>query len=353
MKNRFLLRNQGGLPIFLGSNARNNSAALLKKNWGVIIWRIIQLLFFWWLPFGGEVVAQQAVAGTSPQRSPTEHRLGSSLSTVPIYLLRTDGRWSASLTGDLKNQDTEMVEITLADGAARVMTKPYPEGRPRCQTKMKDRAEFGYLPCNSAFYSLNMAPTAAATLIRGVLSFGILTATDAASGSTLYTVSLDQEALTVAVNESKAVELARDSAPLFEYRNMFTNAHSSKQLRAFITRFDNFYDPESLVAQAREKLPAVIAREEERGRKLAEEEAQRVETLRQKEVKRQADEADLAIFRSRLKPGDRVRAKLGQGLLSSVRSVGMVVEVKPPLAYVQWENTTPNMQWIRLDNLLP
>lgn len=31
----------------------------------------------------------------------------------------------------------------------------------------------------------------------------------------------------------------------------------------------------------------------------------------------------------------------------------MVVEMKPPLAYVQWENATPAMQWIRLDNLLP
>lgn len=300
-------------------------------------------ILFCGLVTGLPVLAQQAmpVAGYRP---------GSSLRAVPVYLHNDDGRWSASLTGDLKDAATELVEIALPSGSVRALTKPAPGVRRQCLTKMKDRSEFGYLECNSAFYSVNKGSAAASTLIRGVLTLGILTAADAASGNTSFTVSIDQPTLDSAVAESRAVALAKESAPLLEYRNLYATASTPQHLRAFIATFEGSYDPESLVAQAKEKLPAAIAREEAQARQQAMEAATRAEVQRQQEIRRQAEEEALIAFRGRLRPGDRVAAmwRDGRNLL-----VGMVVEMKPPLAYVQWENATPAIQWVRLDNLLP
>ena len=207
---------------------------------------------------------------------------------------------------------------------------------------MKDRREFSYLECNSAFYSVNAGSAAAGTLIRGVLSLGILTATDAATGNTAFTVSLDQAALDAAVSESNALELAKASAPLIEYRDLFAKATSSQQLRNFIATFENGFDPDSLVIKAKEKLPTAIAQEEALAR-------QKAEGLRQKQIRQQAEAEALATFRSRLQPGDRVILNIPSGPLL----IGMAVEVKPPLVYVQWDNASPAMQWVRLENLTP
>ncbi|MGB4066195.1 MAG: hypothetical protein WBK19_20400 [Azonexus sp.] len=282
--------------------------------------------------------------------SSATYQPGLLLKVVPVYLLRADGRWSASLAGDLQNLATELVDISLVDGSARVLTKPPPGGKRLCLTKMKDRREFGYLECNSAFYSVNKGSAAAATLLRGVLSLGILTAADAASGNTSFTVSIDQPALDTAVAESKAVELAKEAVPLLEYRALFARATSPQQLRSFIATFEGTFDPESLVAKAKEKLPTSIAQDEARIQQKAAETAQRAEAQQQQEIRRQTEEENLVAFRSRLRPGDRVAAKWrdGRNLL-----VGMIVEMKPPLAYVQWENATPAVQWVRLESLLP
>ena len=311
--------------------------------------RLAPWILCWGLVTGLPAAAQQVGNGDHVQPV-AGYRPGSVLKAVPIYLQHVDGRWSASLTGDLKDPATERVDISLPSSSTRVMTQPVPGGRRQCLTKMKDRGEFGYLECNSAFYSVNKGSAAAATLLRGVLTLGILTATDAASGNTSFTVSIDQPALDAAVGESKAVELARESVPLLEYRYLFARASSPQQLRTFIASFEGGFDPESLVAQAQEKLPAAIAREEAQARQKAMEAAQRAEAQRQQEIRRQADEEALAAFRSRLRPGDRVAAmwRDGRNLL-----VGMIIEMKPPLAYVQWENATPAMQWVRLENLLP
>ena len=312
--------------------------------------RLAQGILCWGLMAGVPALAQQAVgveSGLSVLAA--GYRPGSLLKAVPVYLQRVDGGWSASLTGDLKDSATELVEIPLSGASAQVMTTPMPGGKRLCLTKMKDRSEFGYLECNSAFYTTNKASAAAATLLRGVLSLGILTATDAVSGNTSFTVAVDQPAIDAAVAESNAFELARESVPLLEYRELFAKSSSSRQLRTFITTFEGAYDPESLVEKAKEKLPAAIAQEEAMVAQQAALAAQRAEAQRQKEIQYQAELATQAAFRNKLRPGDRVVAKLrdSRNLL-----YGMVVEMKPPLAYVQWENATPAMQWLRLETLL-
>lgn len=311
--------------------------------------RLAQWILCWGLVTGLPAAAQQVGNGNTGQPVSGD-RPGSVLKAVPIYLQQVDGRWSASLAGDLKDPATERVEISLPSGSVRVMAQPVPGGRRQCLTKMKDRGEFGYLECNSAFYSVNKGSAAAATLLRGVLTLGILTATDAASGNTSFTVSIDQPALDTAVSESKAIELAKESVPLLEYRHLFARASTPQQLRTFIATFEGSFDPESLVAQAQEKLPAAIVQEEALARQKAMEVAQRAEAQRRQEIQQQAEQEALAVFRSRLQPGARVAAKWrdGRNWLT-----GMVIEMKPPLAYVQWENATPTIQWVRLEILFP
>lgn len=273
------------------------------------------------------------------------------LLAVTVYLHRADGRWSASLEGDVNDSSTEKIEVKLSDASLRVMTDSRRERDGRCVTKQKDRSQYGYTECNSAFYSANMGSTAAATLIRGVLSLGILTVTDAATDNTIFTVSFNQEALNAAVAESRAIELARESVPLVEYREAFSRARSSRDLRRFIATYEGMYDPESLVAMAKEKLPVAIEHEETRVRQQAAAEARQLEMGRQQEIQRGADRKALGQFQARLRPGDRVKIKLTNNYIPY--GYGMVIEVKPPLAYLQWENVTPALQWVRLENLLP
>lgn len=272
-----------------------------------------------------------------------------SIRAVTVYLHRAGERWLASLEGDDKDNSTEKVEVTLADGSLRVLTQPLPKGSKLCQTKMKEREQFGYLECNSAFYSANKGSSAAATVLRGVLSLGILTVSDAASGNTGFTVSLDRQALDAAVSESKAIEFARESAPLIEYRKAFASAFSSRQLLAFIARYEGVSDPEYLVVKAKEKLPLAMEQEEARAKQRSEAAALQAEAQRQQEIQRQAELEALRQFQTRLQPGDRV--KMMPARYTAFH--GMVIEVKPPLAYVQWENVTPPMRWVRVEQLLP
>jgi hypothetical protein len=294
--------------------------------------------------------AAQSVESNSAQPAASPYRTGSLNRTIPLFLKNIDGRWSASLTGDIKDPHTEQIEVSLLNKSSRVLADPLPGGRRQCLTKMKDRSEFGYLECNSAFYSVNTGSAAAMTLIRGVLSLGVLTATDAASGNTAFTVSLDQATLEAAVNESNALDLAKASAPLLEYRELFAKATSSQQLRNFIATFENGFDPESLVTKAKDKLPTAIAFEEAQARQKVAAAAQQEDAFRQQQIQRQAEEEALTAFRTRLKPGDRVATNCRN--YRGCQLIGMVIEMKPPLAHVQWENATPTTQWVRLDALL-
>jgi hypothetical protein len=295
--------------------------------------------------------AAQSVEINNAQPAATPYRTGSLTRPVPLFLKNIDGRWSAGLSGDIKDPHTERIEVSPLNKSTRVLTDPPPGGRRQCLTKMKDRSEFGYLECNSAFFSVNTGSAAAGTLIRGVLSLGILTAADAASGNTAFTVSLDQAALDAAVSESNALDLAKASAPLFEYRDLFAKARSSQQLRNFIATFENGFDPESLVSKAKDKLPTAIALEETQVRQKAAAAAQQAKVFRQQQIQRQAEEEAVSAFRARLKLGDRVAMNCKD--FRGCQLIGMVVEMKQPLAYVQWENATPTMQWVRLESLLP
>lgn len=288
--------------------------------------------------------------GANPPLATTANRT-QTLTHAKIYLINIDGRWTASLTGDLNEPNTELIEVMPSNKSARVLAKPLPDGRPQCLTKMKDRREFGYLECNSAFYSVNAVSAAAGTLIRGVLSLGILTAADAAYGNTAFRVSLDQAALDAAVRESNAFELAEASAPVIAYREAFAKAQSSQQLRDFISRFENTFDPDGLVITAKAKLPDALALEEAREKREAAVAAQQAEAARNQKIQRQAEEEALNSFRAKLKPGDFAAANCR--VFQGCKLRGMVIEVKQPIVFMQWENATPAQQWVHVETLAP
>lgn len=296
--------------------------------------------------------AQTTIVGDSSEQASvsTPNFRAGTVKGLTIYLTKVDGRWSASLSGDITDAATERLSVSLERGTARVWVNAHPPKTGNlCLTKMKDRAKFGYLDCNSAFYSSDKASTAAATLLRGVFSLGILTVTDAATGSTGFSVSLDQKALDEAITESKAIEFARESAPLVEYRTAYAVASSSTQLRSFIATYEGVFDPESLVAEAKAKLPIALEGENARANLQRAKAAQQAELQRQEEMKRQAEMEWLRLFQAGLRPGDRVMMKLQGGY----DAYGMIIEMKSPLAYLQFENVTPMMQWVRVEGLLP
>jgi hypothetical protein len=320
---------------------------------GALIMRytVLQAATIGFLAIGSPAIAQQASPSPTDTTATSAPPKGwsTSLSTVVVYLRQADGRWSASLDGNIKDPATEKIEVSLADGGLRVMTQPLPKGTKRCMTKMKNRAEFGYLDCNSAFYQAQKGDAAAGVLVRGVLSFGLLTVTEAATGTTDFAVSLDRQALDAAATEAKAVEFARASAPLFEYRSAFDAAAYSEALRDFIDRYEGQYDPESLVVKAKAMLPKMIEQEQVHERQRNQADAWRAEQLRRQAAQRQAELEVATAFQARLLPGDRVRVMRDR----YTPFYGMVIELKPPLAYIQWDNVTPPMQWVRVEVLLP
>lgn len=286
--------------------------------------------------------------------------LPSSYQSLDVYLRRVDGKWTVSLKGNLKDPDTEKINVPLtASGTLRVLSAlpPAASGSKLCLTKMKDREQYGYLDCNSAFHSVNAASSTAATVLRGVLSLGILTVADAATGSTGYTVSLDRQALEAAAVEAGAYEFAKASAPLMEYRERFRKADTALKLQQFIVRYAPSNDPEALVAKAQEMLPAVIEREEFKAREEAELAARKAEARRQEDLQRQAQQQaemeGLQRFQANVRPGDRVIVRGKGPSITDIDYYALVIDVKPPLAYLQFEIVSPQMKWVRIEALLP
>jgi hypothetical protein len=188
--------------------------------------------------------------------------------TIDIYLRNEDGKWVASLTGDLRDTKFEVVRVNKNSWSYSLpAAKPSPNPR-LCLTKMKERANFGYLECNSIFFSANLGGTVAGTVLRGVFSLGILTATDAATGNTGFSVSFDQAAFDKAVAESGAIHLAKDTISYQDYIASFEAAKSSRQWQAFISKHKDSYDPDSLVLLAEQRLMEAIEREAERDKTL-------------------------------------------------------------------------------------
>jgi hypothetical protein len=301
--------------------------------------------------------------------------------SAEVYLRQDNGHWVASMTGDLNDSATEMVRIDLSDGSATPAVKIINDTRKKatqeckvnrggvetyrggavcgsCRGKMKDRNEWGYADCNSAFYTRDTVRAAIGNTISAIvaapLTLGlslVLTPAAAASGDLDYNVSYDESAVIKAVEESKALDLAR----LATYQTR-SQANSSALLQDFISRFEGTYDPKSLVAQAKEQLPAAIERDNaialERAAKRAADEEARRQAAEAEKMRAEQQRAEELEALKKLQPGDRVLGFTEKSGIGGPRCLlGMIIEKKPPMVYVQWDKFTPNMLWVRIESL--
>ena len=83
--------------------------------------------------------------GPAPMTAGPRLPLSGTLKKIPIYLQRLDGRWTASLSGDIKNPAIEQIVVSLPDGSYRLTAEPLPKNLRWCAARMKDRAEYGYM----------------------------------------------------------------------------------------------------------------------------------------------------------------------------------------------------------------
>jgi hypothetical protein len=100
-----------------------------------------------------------------------------------------------------------------------------------------------------------------------------------------------------------------------------------------------------------------LADQKDIARRDAEASAQRAENSKREQADRQAAArarvASIPAFQAALKPGDRFQMSGALAGSSSFIGIGLVVEVKPPLAFVQFDNVEPSTRWVEIKSLEP
>lgn len=92
-----------------------------------------------------------------------------------------------------------------------------------------------------------MGTTVGRKVVRGVFTTDIATLDDALNNNPSVVIALDQEAFNTALTTSRAIDVAKLNAPLWERQAEF--------MKSFTARHDGDYDPDGLVEQARQQLP--------------------------------------------------------------------------------------------------
>lgn len=116
------------------------------------------------------------------------------------------------------------------------------------------------------------------------------------------------------------------------------------------------YPPEYLAAVGLPSSEQRKAIADEKGAKRRQEEAVKVERKRQLEAMEVARKETEENFRRSLKPGMRAQLSMSDrlGVVSPCR--GLVIEVKPPLAQLQYDNCQFNdssVRWVEIGLLAP
>ncbi len=242
---------------------------------------------------------------------------------VQIFLRKSEQGWMASIDGDLQDESVERVTFRQGSPWTAAPSPVLPPGSSianafqLCAKKDRDRSLSGYSPCNSIFYPISIGKTISRTVIEGVFTFGMAPLADAVRNDVPVTVDLDHALLQTAIAESGAARVAVEAVPLLTYRADFQTARTSADYVRFAAKYEAAnYDPEALVAKARQ-----FANQEAR--------AEQEETRRTEDRQKALD-----AMRKGLKAGDLVLV-LGQGGVAS--SMATIIEVRPPLVLIQWE----------------
>lgn len=112
------------------------------------------------------------------------------IKSVTVFLRNEDGHWLSSLEGNTDDPIVEAIVVYPVNWSYAATVGANTESkRISCLTKHKDRKQFGYRECNSAFFSTNAGATTFFNVGRAVLSLGILTIADAANDNVTFQVS--------------------------------------------------------------------------------------------------------------------------------------------------------------------
>jgi hypothetical protein len=288
------------------------------------------------------------------QRLPSDQQFG-----VPVYLKKVNDVWTASATGDLTDPNTERVKFYPYAGWAAELSFEGGLNDLTCYSWSSERKGRKYSRCTSVFYTKDVGTTVGRKVVRGVFTMGIATLGDALNNNPSVVIALDQEAFNTALTTSRAIEVAKLNAPLWEFRAEFKAAQSSSaKLKSFIARHDGYYDPDGLVEQARQQLTKSEEEDAKQATKRREQE-QKLENGRafvkrlSDEHQRLVDEQNVRVqaYLKTLRIGDRILVI--SDAPSYRRSYGMVIEMKGPLLLVQWEDRTPQMEWIQGLSVMP
>ena len=134
----------------------------------------------------------------------------------------------------------------------------------------------------------------------------------------------------------------------FDYRgNTFVSTVVNPGTRTLDARYRVSYVDGSGVAQRESARDAERARADQFRLQQAEAAKQ---ALKDRDEAERLRVSRIPSFRASLKPGDRFQTR---GDVFGLTVTGLVVEVKPPLAFVQFDNMQPSTRWVEISTLEP
>lgn len=280
----------------------------------------------------------------------------------PVVTLRQVGsQWIVDSNASVRQPDVEQLWFRKVGNSGHivVMTKlynPAPQtDRSTCSSGLmanpaaKDRAVGGYNECTSAFFKCETTLADAFLLVPSVL-----TATRSCP------VKLDTERVQAAIQSADVgTWLTRftEDQKLRAYRGSFNAIRTSKNADSFIQLYQQ-YDPEGLVAKAREQRESLLLAETQASeQKALEQEKQKADREKQRTEQmaneRAREEAMAKLQQQRDLRTKEFRSKLTIG---SDTFCGPVIAIRHPMVQIAVNAPLPGYSpepWLKLEDVYP
>jgi hypothetical protein len=280
----------------------------------------------------------------------------------PVVTLRLAGsQWVVDTNASTRQPDVEQLWFRKVgdSGHIVVMTKlynPAPQtDRSTCSSGLmanpaaKDRSIGGYNECTSAFFKCETTLADAFLLVPS-----LLTATRSCP------VKLDTEKIQAALQSADVgtwLQSFTDDQKLRTYRGYFNAIRASKEADSFIQLYQQ-YDPDGLVAKAREQRELLLLAESQAAeRKAQEQERLKAEKEKQSAEKvaneRAREEAQARLQLQRVARTKDFRSRLAIG---SDTFCGPVIAIRQPMVQIAVNAPLPGYSaepWLKLDEIYP
>jgi hypothetical protein len=311
--------------------------------------------------------AWMSVAAAPPAELswPIKRLAGSSSSPradEPVVTLRLAGsQWVVDNNASTRRPDVEQLWFRKVGNSGHivVMTKlynPAPQSdRSNCSAGMianpaaKDRSVGGYNECTSAFFKCETTLADAFLLVPSLIT-----------ATRWCPVKLDTEKIQAALQSADVgtwLQSFADDQKLRAYRGYFNAIRTSKEADSFIKFYQQF-DPDELVAKAREQKESLLLAESlaaeqkalEQERLKAEKEKQRAEQVAT-ELAREEAQAKLQLQRDARTKEFRSRLAIGSDTFC-----GPVIAIRQPMVQIAVNAPLPGYSaepWLKLDEIYP